>query len=145
MAPRTLPDNDYAYYRQGKMTIILSTDSYKIEDGFRFNSDSCLIYAETIEITADVSVPGKSLGLFCQTLVVPKTVTVDVSGAAGKPGLDSLDQDGGPGGDGEHAGHVWISVQGLKIEDGDHVFKREDGPEVGCTSPRLSPMNLELW
>lgn len=112
-----LPNNDYAYHSNEKATIILSTEKYTIDDKFEFTTGTCLIYAETIEISSSITQHGKSIGLFCHTLTIPSQVTIDVSGDNGKAGVSHVDQDGKDGGNGGNAGNVWICVQSLPTEN----------------------------
>ncbi|KAF7629508.1 serine protein kinase [Aspergillus flavus] len=116
MAP-ILPDNNYAYHSNAKVTIILSTGKYTIDDKFKFSTNACLIYAETIHIASSIKAPGQSIGLFCHTLTTPSRVTINVSGDEGRAGANGVDKDGGKGGDGQNAGNVWICVQSLPREN----------------------------
>jgi hypothetical protein len=117
---RVLPDNNYAYHSNGKVTIILSTGKQTIDDKFNFSSNTCLIYAETIEITSSITASGKSIGLFCHSLLIPSKVTITVSGDHGTVGSNGVDKDGERGGDGKDAGNVWICVQFLPKENDLH-------------------------
>lgn len=113
MGTCVLPDNNYAYYSKDNVTIILSTKKYTIDDKFKFTTEICLVYAEEIEITSDITARGKSIGLFCHTLTIPNRVTILVSGENGTAGKNGVDQDGGQGGNGADSGNIWVCVQSL--------------------------------
>ncbi|PKY03296.1 serine protein kinase [Aspergillus campestris IBT 28561] len=111
-----LPNNSYAYYSTEQATIILSTEKYIIDDKFKFTTDTCLVYAEELEITSSITARGKSIGLFCHTLTVSNGVTIGVSGETGAAGIPNINEDGGSGGNGKDAGNVWICVRSVPGE-----------------------------
>ncbi|OGM49748.1 hypothetical protein ABOM_001776, partial [Aspergillus bombycis] len=84
-----------------------------------------------IEITGNVRLPGKNLGLFCNNLLVSQRVTVDVSGDKGKVGDNKTDNDGGIGGPGMNGGNIWIFVQDLAAGDLDNVDIYANGGDGG--------------
>ncbi|KAI9930684.1 hypothetical protein MW887_011439 [Aspergillus wentii] len=81
-----LLNNNYASHSNDKATIILRTEKYTIPKKFKFSTDTCLIYAETIELTSDITAQGKSIGLFCHRLKLSSHVTIDVPGDKGAAG-----------------------------------------------------------
>lgn len=118
--PDVLPNNSYAYYSTGQTTVILSTEKYTIDDKFNFTTDTCLVYAEQLEIASSITARGKNIGLFCHDLTIPNSVTLDVSGDNGTAGTHNINKDGGRGGDGKDAGHVWICIRSLPGTDPIH-------------------------
>ncbi|XHG04062.1 hypothetical protein AWENTII_007343 [Aspergillus wentii] len=88
-----LLNNNYASHSNDKATIILRTEKYTIPKKFKFSTDTCLIYAETIELTSDITAQGKSIGLFCHRLKLSSHVTIDVPGDKGAAGDNHVDKD----------------------------------------------------
>lgn len=110
---RTLPDDNFARFSKGDVTVILNVtdEPYKLDNRFNFSTQCCLIYAESIQISALLEAPGKSLGIFCQDISIQGDVVIDVSGKDGDAGKDSTTDNAEPGGNGTNAGDVWIFVQ----------------------------------
>lgn len=104
MAPtdRTLPNDNFASFVKGDVTVILSVtdEPYNLDNNFKFSTQFCLIYAESIEISVPLIAPGKSLGIFCQDISIQDNVTINVSGNNGDEGGNSATDDGKPGGGG---------------------------------------------
>ncbi|KAJ9105055.1 hypothetical protein QFC19_003687 [Naganishia cerealis] len=90
-----LPSDDYAYVSKNDVTMVLSTGQITIDDQLDFKTSSYILYAETIVLTASkklhytISLPGKHIGLFCNTLDIKSTpnITLDVSGEDGDDGV----------------------------------------------------------
>ncbi|KAJ5520798.1 serine protein kinase [Penicillium fimorum] len=129
----TLPNNTYSYYSSGQATIILSTEKQIIDDKFKFNTDTCLVYAEELEITSNITAHGKNIGLFCHEVTIPKSVSIDVSGENGVAGSNKINQDAGPGGNGKNGGNVWICVRSLPEKNAFNNLKIEAYGGVGGT------------
>ena len=110
---KILPSDDWATITTAKVTVLLSTSDqpYSITDSFAFETPVCLIYSEKIKLQNSLKLPGKSIGLFCNTLEIASGVSIDVSGTSGKTGDSSANGDGGKGGDGTGGGTVWLFVQ----------------------------------
>ncbi|KAJ4079280.1 hypothetical protein NW760_015224 [Fusarium oxysporum] len=71
-------------------TIILqaSETPFVVDSTFDTTSDAVLVYAETIKIDSKlIQLPGKSLGLFCNKLLITQDAEIDVSGIDGKEGI----------------------------------------------------------
>ncbi|KAG8677662.1 hypothetical protein FPOAC2_03794 [Fusarium poae] len=84
--------SDRAVYTVGKHTVILSISKSPevIDANFAFDTESCLIYAERIEIRGSLNIPGRSIGIFCSELQLfpisgETHCTIDVSGKNGSP------------------------------------------------------------
>lgn len=105
----TLPTDDFARIKTDEVTVISAASDvpYVIGGDFLFETPVCLIYSEKIKLEGSIKHPGKSIGLFCSTLEVPKDTTIDVSGEAKNPGSSN----GGRGEDGSPGGKVWVFVQ----------------------------------
>ena len=103
--------NLQAYYRQGDKTVILNTSTVYLDGTFNFETPALMIYAETIKLQAAlISLPGKTLGLFCNRLeLTGDATTIDVSGKAGEQLPDNGQTvKGKQGGDG---GNIIVSVE----------------------------------
>ncbi|KNG85207.1 hypothetical protein ANOM_008083 [Aspergillus nomiae NRRL 13137] len=112
------PNDDHFLFRKNDTTLILdTTEKYVIGKDFEFCTTTCLIYAEVVEITSKLEIPGKKLGLFCSKILIPEHVKVDVSGKNGKVGDPKTSEDGGAGQPGGDAGSVWIFVQDFNSKD----------------------------
>ncbi|KAF3912482.1 hypothetical protein ABW20_dc0105091 [Dactylellina cionopaga] len=107
---------------------------YVIPKDFNFSTKTCYIYAEDILLSADLHLPGKTLGLFCNTLIIPTVdpvtknaiiTTIDVSGSNGTS--NPTDSDLRDGGDG---GRIYIYVENMNnilLENLRLVSKGGDG------------------
>ncbi|KAE8155237.1 hypothetical protein BDV25DRAFT_167697 [Aspergillus avenaceus] len=128
----TYPNDDYVRYKKDDLTIILdTTEGYEIGSDFGFDTSTCLVYAETVNLKANVRIPGKSLGLFCSKINIPESVTLDVSGENGKVGDQKIDADGGTGTSGKNAGDVWIFVQDFEKGNFDNLTVKAHGGDGG--------------
>ncbi|KAL4779971.1 hypothetical protein BJX76DRAFT_361304 [Aspergillus varians] len=126
------PNDNTVWYRKNNLTLILDTTAkFEIGKNFGFETASCLVYAETIEITEDIDFPGKNLGLFCTKLIVPKRVTVNVSGAKGEVGSQRTEGDGGNGTPGSNAGDISVFVQEFEKADFDNLEIQANGGQGG--------------
>ncbi|KAK6541996.1 hypothetical protein TWF694_007768 [Orbilia ellipsospora] len=94
-----------------------SGNHYLITPDLAFDTPICYIYAENVILAGDLHLPGKTLGIFCNTLTVPAPVppsktpiitTIDVSGKDGTRNLS--DEDVRNGGDG---GVVYLYVENM--------------------------------
>ncbi|KAJ6261081.1 hypothetical protein Dda_3746 [Drechslerella dactyloides] len=95
-----------------------SPKPYTIAEDFTFDTPACYIYAEDIVLSTDLKLPGKVLGLFCNTLTVASTIdpktkkpvptTINVSGEDGVS--NATDDDARNGGDG---GNVYLYVENM--------------------------------
>lgn len=110
---RTLPDDNFASFVKDDVTVILSVadEPYNLDNSFNFATKCCLIYAESVEISASLIAPGKRLGIFCHDINIQDNVVIDVSGKSGDAGANSATDNGEPGGNGANAGDVWVFVQ----------------------------------
>jgi hypothetical protein len=84
----------------------------------KFNTTTCLIYSENVIITQSIKMPGKNIGIFCNSITVvttskQSTVSIDVSGDNGDP-VDPVTQGPGKTGNGgSSGGNIWFFVEGL--------------------------------
>jgi hypothetical protein len=109
----TVPDNKYAEISVPDATLVLSTETFELGRKTAFSTGSLLVYAETIRITGDLILPGKTIKIFCNRLELVNPVTIiDVSGLSGrrKPSqgtgaIKALDGDTG--------GNISICVENL--------------------------------
>ncbi|KAJ5081532.1 hypothetical protein NUU61_009796 [Penicillium alfredii] len=112
------PNDEHFVFRKENTTLILdTTEKFEIGKNFNFSTTTCLVYAETVEITTDLSLPGKEIGLFCNKIIVPAPVKLDVSGKDGEVGDQKIDANGGAGHAGKDAGSVWRFVQDFPKND----------------------------
>ncbi|KAG7421950.1 hypothetical protein Forpe1208_v000089 [Fusarium oxysporum f. sp. rapae] len=85
--------SDRVVYTVGKHTVILSISKSAevIDTNFGFDTESCLVYAERVEIRGSLKKqPGKSIGIFCSELQLfpisnETHCTIDVGGDNGSP------------------------------------------------------------
>ena len=122
------PSPTRCMYRVDDVLLILDSggaSSITLDYLFNFDTTTCLIYAETIKVSGKVSLPGKSLGLFCSTLDTDNAIaTISVAGAQGSNGNAVSTGAPNPGGDGTAGGTIWLYV--------------EDMTEILATSLRLT-------
>ncbi|KAF3040477.1 hypothetical protein E8E12_005139 [Didymella heteroderae] len=107
---------DFVSFDRGDCTVVLrsSASTYTLTQTF-FSSakNTILVYAEKIKLESSLLLNGKTLGLFCNELLIPQSVqcTIDVSGLDGPASTPSVTDDGPRGADGSSSGSVYIYVQ----------------------------------
>ncbi|KAL6718463.1 hypothetical protein ACLMJK_004554 [Lecanora helva] len=111
-------DSDFAVIEKAGYCIALCSreEPYVLNDKagiFTSKSSSFLVYAETIDLSSSIKLPGKTLGLFCQNLTLSgfPNVIIDVSGVNGSAKPAVAVGDGAKGDDGQDGGSVFISVE----------------------------------
>ncbi|UPK92089.1 hypothetical protein LCI18_003024 [Fusarium solani-melongenae] len=84
------PNDNFSYFTDGKTnTVILQSEQpFHLRSSDKFDTTKLHIYAETIHLDGDITLPGKELGLFCNRLVLPgdadkKRCLIDVTGKRG--------------------------------------------------------------
>ncbi|GAM91216.1 hypothetical protein ANO11243_092630 [Dothideomycetidae sp. 11243] len=122
--PTALPTHGSIYasnlaaFQRENATFIFTPDVFTLDPLLGgFTTDALYIYAETIRLAGAYSYPGKTIGLYCDTLDLNGNVTVDVSGTHGNNGVPAAAAasgggkqatDGAPGQDG---GTIELFVQ----------------------------------
>lgn len=109
---------EFVSYERSKCTVVLSSSAstYALSQTsplFASAKNTILVYAETIELQSSLTLPGKTIGLFCKSLLIPQSLqcTIDVSGLDGPASTPSVTDDGAHGADGSPSGSVYIYVQ----------------------------------
>lgn len=109
------PSPDWCCYQKGDVLLILSDSVVNLDSTFDFETDTCLIFSESIVIsTSTLSLSEKNLGLFCNQLTLPTgdgQIEVDVSGSPGQ-----VSQPASPPNAGGSGGTVWLYVENLTLD-----------------------------
>lgn len=114
-------DQDFTVIEKAGFCIVLNSKEgeYLLNQDaelFTSKSSNLLVYAESININSSIKIPGRTLGLFCQTLTLTPSgsedfIIIDVSGANGGRSTAAPVGSGSKGEDGKDAGSVYISVE----------------------------------
>ena len=111
-------DSDNAIIEKAGFCIVLCSrdEPYVLNENadlFASKSTNLLVYAESIELSGSIKLPGKTLALICQKLSLSGStnVVLDVSGTNGglKPAVAV--GNGAKGDDGQAAGTIFVSVE----------------------------------
>ena len=136
-------DSDNAVIEKAGFCIVLCSrdEPYVLDekaDLFASKSPNLLVYAESIDLSGSIKLPGRTLGLFCQNLSLSgaTNVVIDVSGANGGPKQAVAVGNGTKGDDGQAAGTVFISVESSAADLSKLQVRAlgGDGAQGGATS-----------
>ncbi|KAL2063762.1 hypothetical protein VTL71DRAFT_5567 [Oculimacula yallundae] len=136
-------DSDFMSIEKAGYCIHLSSKDepyvlHQDADLFLSKSKHILVYAECIELSTSLILPGKHIALVCHELRLSGSdhVVIDVSGSNGGAQIPSPVGNGAVGEDGKDAGKVFISVE-IPTKDLDRLTVRAyggDGGQGGSTS-----------
>lgn len=109
-----LPSDTFFQFERNDATVICCARAYELPVGFTFSTKECYIFAEELTLAGDISIPGKTLEIACNTLFLKLDhITINASGANGPNAISSTDIDKCEGGAGLHGGCVRIYVEYL--------------------------------
>ncbi|KAE8153966.1 hypothetical protein BDV25DRAFT_136336 [Aspergillus avenaceus] len=126
--------DDYTKFQKGDITVILSAADtpVRVDTQLSFTTTTCLIYAERVEVSAHVKLPGKVLGIFCTEMVVREDSIIDVSGNAGTAGMTNMSSGGVNGDNGQSGGHVRIFIQEMEHGVSENLTIKAFGGDGGA-------------
>jgi hypothetical protein len=133
-----VPSAEYATYETDDLILILHiprvrNDPFNI-DGLTFDTlKTCLIYAETIQISsAPLVLPSMNLGIFCSKLDLKDSQgTLSVAGADGPNAKNNPELEPAPGDQGSNGGNICLFVQNFNEIQASSLDLSADGGKGG--------------